>query len=402
MRTSSATQSRAASLSVSDGRGGMTKESDDSRVDVRRMQNGALRVALTGDWQLEPNMPDPAHLLRQVTSRDRHLEFETIALGRWDSSLLLYLDTVIKVAVRQKLETDLSGLPDGVRRLLHLADSVPARAGTGTGGVDTSEGFVVRLGRNTLDWLSQGRDLLAFVGEVVLSLGRLFAGKARFRRADLVLFLQKTGIEALPIVGLLSLLIGMVLAFVGAVQLALFGAQIYVANLVGVGMVREMGALMTAIIMAGRTGASFAAQLGTMQANEEIDAFRTLGVPAMDFLVLPRLLALTLMMPLLYIYSSLLGILGGAIVSAGLYDIGFPQYLEQVRSAVGFADLSIGLIKGLVFGLLVAAAGCYHGIRCGRSSAAVGEATTRAVVMSIVSIVLADSIAAVVISLLGI
>ena len=378
----------------------MTEESGDSRVDVHRTQNGVLRVALTGDWQLEPTMPESARLFEQVTSRDRHLEFETTALGRWDSSLLLYLDAVIKEASRRKLEIDLSGLPDGVRRLLHLANSVPAQSGVG--GAGSSEGFLVRLGRNTLDWLSRGEDLLAFVGEVVLSSGRLLAGRARFRRADLALFLQKAGIEALPIVGMLSLLIGMVLAFVGAVQLALFGAQIYVANLVGVGMVREMGALMTAIIMAGRTGASYAAQLGTMQVNEEIDAFRTLGVPPMDFLVLPRLLALTLMMPLLYIYSNLLGILGGAIVSAGLYDIGFPAYLEQVRSAVSFADLSIGLIKSLVFGLLVAAAGCYHGIRCGRSSAAVGEATTRAVVMSIVSIVVADSIAAVITSLLGI
>ena len=206
----------------------------------------------------------------------------------------------------------------------------------------------------------------------------------------------------LPIVGLISLLVGLILAFIGTLQLAMFGAQIYVANLVGIAMVREMGPMMAAIIMAGRTGASFSAQLGTMQVNEEIDAFRTLGISPVEFLVLPRMLALMLMMPLLCIFADLLGILGGMLVSVTMFDITAIQYLEQTRSAIDLIDITVGIAKSVVFGVIVAVAGCMKGIQCGRSASAVGQATTSAVVMSIVAIVVADAIITLINNLLGV
>ena len=198
------------------------------------------------------------------------------------------------------------------------------------------------------------------------------------------------------------MLIGLILAFVGAVQLEMFGAQIYVANLVGLGMAREMGAMMTGIIMAGRTGAAFAAQIGTMQVNEEIDALQTMGISPMDFLVMPRMIALIVMMPLLCLYANFMGILGGMFVGMSMLDISFAQYLEQTRSAIDMTDFSLGLVKSIVFGIIVAMSGCLRGIQCGRSSTAVGNAATSAVVTGIVMIVIFDSLLTVIYSFLGI
>jgi phospholipid/cholesterol/gamma-HCH transport system permease protein len=217
-------------------------------------------------------------------------------------------------------------------------------------------------------------------------------GRASFRRSDLVLLLQECGAQALPIVSLISVLVGLILAFVGAIELKMFGSEIFVADVVGIGMVRIMGAIMTGIIMAGRTGAAFAAQIGTMQVNEEIDALQTLGISPMEFLVLPRMVALIVMMPLLCLYSDLMGILGGIVVGTGMLDLSLTEYLNQTREAVRMVHLWIGLFHSAVFGVLVAMAGCLRGIQCGRSASAVGEATTSAVVTSIVAIVVATAV----------
>jgi phospholipid/cholesterol/gamma-HCH transport system permease protein len=214
--------------------------------------------------------------------------------------------------------------------------------------------------------------------------------------------MQECGARALPIVSLISLLVGLILAFVGAIQLQQFGAQIYVADLVGIAMVREMGAMMTAIVMAGRTGAAFAAQLGTMQVNEEIDAFSTLGFSPIDFLVLPRMLALILMMPLLCIYADAMGILGGALVGVAMLDLTITEYFIETQGAIDMVDIMVGVVKSAVFGVLVALAGCLRGIQCGRSAQAVGLATTSAVVMGIVFIIVTDGIFSVITEAVGI
>ena len=222
--------------------------------------------------------------------------------------------------------------------------------------------------------------MLQFLGEAMESFGRLTIGRARFRRSDLVDIIFECGAAALPIVTLISFLVGLILAFVGAIQLTQFGAQIYVADLVGIAMAREMGALMTAIIMSGRTGAAFAAQLGTMQVNEEIDALTTFGLSPMDFLVLPRMIALILMMPLLCIYADLMGILGGALVGVGMLKLSVTEYVNETINGVSLTDFSVGIFKSAIFGVLVAICGCMRGIQCGRSASAVGLAATSAVV----------------------
>jgi phospholipid/cholesterol/gamma-HCH transport system permease protein len=194
----------------------------------------------------------------------------------------------------------------------------------------------------------------------------------------------------------------LILAFVGIIQLKLFGAQIYVADLVGISMVRFMGAIMTGIIMAGRTGAAFAAQLGTMEVNEETDALRTLGISPVEFLVLPRMLALTIMMPLLCLFANLMGILGGAVVAVGFYDVNLMIFYRRTIQAIGLNDLGIGLFMSLVFGILVALAGCLRGMQCGRSASAVGDAATSAVVTAIVAIIVVTAIITVACDVIGI
>ena len=208
-----------------------------------------------------------------------------------------------------------SGLPAGVRKLLDLSSPEKQRSGVTHG--SARQPFLARVADAALGQVKGFREVLAFIGEATLAFGRMLRGKANFRRLDLVLTIQETGAQALPIVALISFLVGMILAFIASIQLKMFGAQIYVADVVGIGIVRVMGAIMTGIIMAGRTGAAFAAQLGTMQVNEEIDALETLGLSPIEFLVLPRMLALMLMMPLLCVFSDLMGVLGGMVVGVG-------------------------------------------------------------------------------------
>jgi len=239
------------------------------------------------------------------------------------------------------------------------------------------------------------------VGGLALSLGRWTIGRARYRRADLALQAQEAGLEALPVVGLVSFLLGLILAFVGAIQLELFDATIYMADLVGIAMVRDMAALMTAIVMAGRSGASFAAQLGTMRVNQEVDALTTLGISSLDFLVLPRTVALIVMVPLLAVYADMLGILGGAAVGVGLLDLSPTAYYGQTVGAVTPAHFFGGIFKAATYGALVAGAGCYHGLRAERSSAGVGRAATTAVVDGIVLVISACGLFAVLFYALG-
>jgi phospholipid/cholesterol/gamma-HCH transport system permease protein len=258
------------------------------------------------------------------------------------------------------------------------------------------------VGNKTIHLIEDCRELLSFTGTITLSYLRLFTGKAQFLTSDFLYFLEECGPSALPIVSLISVLVGIILAFVGAVQLQLFGAEIFIANLVGLGMTREMGAMMAAIIMAGRTGAAFAAQLGTMQVNEEIDALQTMGINPVDFLVLPRLSALVIMMPLLALWADLLGIGGGFLIAALTLDISMAEYYNQTVNAIALRHFGVGIFKATVFGYLVAFSGCLRGMQCGRSASAVGTAATSAVVTSIVLIVVSDAIMTVLFKILKI
>jgi phospholipid/cholesterol/gamma-HCH transport system permease protein len=330
----------------------------------------------------------------------RRLAFAAQALTAWDTRLLTFLRQVLEASTHRQIVVDQQGLPDGIRRLLALAAAVPEREGARRGAARPS--WLASIGTEVLAGWQGARDMLGFIGEAVLAGLRLVVGKARFRRVDLVLFLQESGVQALGIVTLISFLIGLILAFMGAVQLQQFGAQIFVADLVGLGMVREMGCVMTGIIMAGRTGAAFAAQLGTMQVNEEIDALQTMGIPPMEFLVLPRMLALMLMMPLLCVYADMMGMLAGLLIGTGLLDLSLVEYVNETRKAVHLVDCGVGLGKSVVFGALIALAGCLRGMQCGRSASAVGAAATSAVVTGIVWIIATDGLFAVITQRLGI
>ena len=356
---------------------------------INHPQPGILVVNLGGSWTLHTNPPAPTELLAAINDTIRCLSFTSERLEDWDTRLLIFLKTVISNARQHHIEINLTGLPPGAQRLLSLSEAVPEKS-TYSKGVHDS--LITRIGYRSIELFAQFREMAAFTGEIILEFLTLLSGKSPFRARDFFYFVQACGAESLPIVSLIAVLVGVILSFVGAVQLQMFGAQIYVANLVGLGMVLEMGALMSGVIVAGRIGAAYAAQLGTMQVNEEIDALRTIGISPVGFLVLPRMLALMLMLPLLCIYADIMGILGGSVIGVTMLDLSLIEYLEQTRKTLHLSQCGQGLLKASVFGVLIGYAGCLRGMQCGRSALAVGEATTSAVVTSIVLIVVSDSI----------
>jgi phospholipid/cholesterol/gamma-HCH transport system permease protein len=361
-----------------------------------------LKVILSGDWKLGGELPGADKVQQRLEGRPgvRNLVFDTRELASWDTGLLTFLMNVGTLCSRQNILLNSDGLPPGAKRLLELALAVPEKkdARQAEGRVS----FLTHLGNQTVDLFRSAGDMLEFLGDTVIAVQRLLRGKAQYRRTDLGLIMQSCSAQALPIVSLICFLVGLILAFIGAIQLKLFGAQIYVADLVGIAMVRLMAAIMTGIVMAGRTGGAFAAQLGTMQVNQEIDALKTLGISPMEFLVLPRMLALAVMMPLLCLYANIMGILGGMVVGVGMLNIGFMEYYNETAKAINLWNLGIGLFSGFVFGVIVALAGCMRGMQCGRSASAVGEAATSAVVTAIVGIILSTAVITVLCNFLGI
>jgi phospholipid/cholesterol/gamma-HCH transport system permease protein len=362
-----------------------------------------MNVSFSGDWSMEfADLMDSAALMSELGEPlvARSVLLDGRELGHWDSAFMTFLLDFEQGCAAQHMTVDVSGMPSGVRSLLELASAVPEREGARRTVSRTA--WLAELGEKARELWEDGLFLTRFLGETTLAGSALIAGNARFRRIDLWLQIQECGPSAVPIVTLISLLVGLILAFVGAVQLAMFGAQLYIADLVALGMTREMGALMTAIIMAGRSGAAFAAQIGTMNVNMEISALRVMGFAPMQFLVLPRMLALILVMPFLCLYSDLLGIIGGGLVSVAFFDIPVTQFMHRTAESVHLTDFFIGVFKCALFGVLIALAGCMRGLQCGRSASAVGDAATSAVVTSIVFIVVADSIVTLVCDRLGI
>ncbi len=380
----------------------MAELSHPARFHFRAEPGAPAVISFEGDWRIHAAIPSFSSLVRQI-QESRPLVgigFATQALNSWDSAYLAFLLRIRQYCLSEKIPVQVEGLPEGVRRMIALAMSVPERPGARRN--RGREGRLAMIGQRTVAVFDEVRSALEFLGEIVVSTGRFVTGRARFPWNDFWSLVQDCGARALPIVSLISILVGLILAFVGAVQLKMFGAQIYVANLVGLGMAREMGPMMAAVIMAGRTGAAFAAQLGTMQVNEEIDALVTMGISPIEFLVLPRVLALVLMMPLLCLYADLMGIAGGFIVGTGMLELPFKQYWVQTQHAVALNHFAVGLFKSAVFGVIVALAGCLRGMQCGRSATAVGEAATRAVVSGIVALVVADALITVLCNVIGV
>lgn len=361
--------------------------------------NGQKVLKLCGDWTIRHDGRDAEAILDHY----RQTPFVSVdggAITHWDSSLISLLLRLDNLSKEQARDVRFQSLPNGALELVELANKVPERQGAGKEKPQPT--LLAHIGDKVITDYREALSFFFFLGESVKSFYRLIRGRARFRARDLREILSDTGPEALPIVTLISVLIGIILAFVGAVQLKQFGAEVYVADLVGIAMVREMGCMMTGIIMAGRTGAAFAARIGTMQVNEEIDAYKTLGISPMDFIVLPRILALIIMMPLLCMYANVLGILGGAMISIGAMGLSFTEYWTQTVNAIDMTDISLGLIKAFIFGVVIAITGCMNGMLSGRSASAVGNAATSAVVAGVVFIIVIDGLFAIVTSLLGI
>jgi phospholipid/cholesterol/gamma-HCH transport system permease protein len=363
---------------------------------------GQVLIRLSGDWTLNQPLCGLAPVLSALnaTPAPDRLSIDGTGLGRWDSALLVFIDAIRAACARQGIELRLDGLPPGAARLTTLANAVPERVSRRKGQAPPS--VAEQAGLFALRQSRSAGDQITFLGEALIAFARLLRGRAVFQGQDVVSLMRGAGPQALGITGVINLLIGMILAFIGAVQLQKFGAGIYVADLVGIAVTREMAAVMTGIVLAGRTGAAFAAQLGTMQAQEEIDALSTFGIRPMEFLVVPRMLALALMMPLLYLYACLVGLLGGLAVGTGLLGLSITQYGLETQSALTFTQFAIGFGKSAVFGVLVALAGCRHGMQASRSAAGVGDAATSAVVSGILYIIATDALFAVLFNILGI
>jgi len=361
-----------------------------------RVEGDALLVELGGGWKITEPRPSWAEIAARTAPAK--VKVVLVELGVWDSSLLLFLFEAQQWCQASKAAFDTSALPPKTRELL---GQIVAAQGKDVP-VDRFENPISLVGLAVFDVWSKTKQISNFVGECTLATVRLAKNPVRFRWRDCVSEMQQCGAMALPIVGLIGLLVGLTLAYTAAVLLREFGADIYVANFVGLVMVREMGPMMTGIILAGRTGAAFAATLGNMKAGEEIDAFETFGIRSVDFLVMPRMIAVTLMTPLLTLYANMLGIVGGLMVAASVLSIPPTAYWVQMQASVDLSDLCTGVIKSVTFGAIVGLSGCLRGLQCERSAIGVGRATTSAVVTAILLLIVADSIFAVLFNMLGI
>ena len=362
--------------------------------------DGVAVMSISGDWLLSKPRTPATRIEKSLTAGIAKLTFDTKSLGAYDSALVCMLFKIYQTCQQMGIVFDDNSLPEGPRELLRLAVAVPeANAAKKNSGKSNILG---KVGIRALDVLGAFEDQSRFIGEISIASIKAAFGRARYRLVDLLTIIQKTGPEALPIVALISFLVRLILAFVGAIQLAKYGSEIFVADLVGIAMVREMGAIMVGIVMSGRTGASFAAELGSMKVNEEISAFRTFGISPIEFLVFPRIIALVMMFPLLTIFANVIGMLGGMVIGVGMFDISYEQYANRTLAALDLIQISTGVGKSFIFGIIVACIGCKMGLQCEKSSAGVGQATTSSVVQSITWIIVADAIFAVIFTIFDI
>jgi phospholipid/cholesterol/gamma-HCH transport system permease protein len=367
------------------------EEQTPAQLTAQRGENGVVLVTISGEWLGRSGLPGLSAVEKDLAGGTvRALEFEAKELGRWDSGLMVRILALHDLCAKGNVEFRVQTLPPGLAKLIALSQAVPEKKDAARR--DHKAPFLQRVGESGIKAWTGGRGMLTFLGENVIAFGRLLRGRAQFRWSDTFLVMQQCGPEALGIVALINFLIGLILAFVGSIELSRFGASIYTADLVAVAAVREMGCIMTGIIICGRTGAAFAAQLGTMKVNQEIEAFQTFGISPIEFLVLPRMLALIFMMPLLCVFADLIAIAGGFLVSTLMLDVTPELYVNRTIEAINLAGFLLGVFKGAFFGVLVALTGCLRGIQCGTNAAAVGQATTSAVVTGITLIIASDGI----------
>ncbi len=359
-----------------------------------------LEITLSGDYVLYDNYNQKSSLYSAAGNNSvSKIIIDGKNLGQWDSTLVVIIVELIKIANSRKISIEQKNFPQGLSSLINLAFAVNRNPPSPVQNSSLSLEAIGAWGCNIYESFCKG---LGFIGQSIKAFGKLMVGKSLMRGIDFSSALEACGLNALPIVSLISFMVGLILAFVGAVQLRSFGAQIYVASLVTIGMTRIMGAIMTGIIMAGRTGASYAAAIGTMQVNEEIDALKTMGINPVDFLVTPRMLALIITMPILTMWSDIMGMMGGGFVGVTMLGIPVQKYFELSLAAISLNNFLVGIFHGFVFGIVIAVCGCYYGIYCGRNADSVGVSTTKAVVSAIIWMIVMTGIITIICQELGI
>lgn len=395
---------------------------------IYELQNGMLRIAAYGNWTLPKITRADQKMLAQkqqeIIQAIRRENLKAVllfyaeteestaaavqsvaAVGNsvvqdtqkdreyaWGSLLLSFFCVVCDEADKKNVPVDVSALLPQMRKLLEVNYNDPLSS------IEPSRNPFYLLGDFFCAKFGQVHASMNFAGEITASLLKFFAGKASVSAKDVWQEMYNAGAASLPIISLVSILLGLILAFVSAIQLQVIGAEVYVSSLVTVSMVRVMSPVLTGIVIAGRIGASYAATIGSMQVNEEVDALETFGINPVEFLVLPRFLALSLMMPFLTVYADFMGILGGFAVIFWGWDISFYAFLENVQAFTTMQHIFIGLFHSFIFGILIAMSGCYQGIVSGRDAEAVGRATTLAVVHSIIGIIVSTSILTIILS----
>lgn len=345
-------------------------------------------ISLVGDIIAYDDQKRIDALLKSLKNVGK-INFNTKELKKWDSSLVAILFKIALICQANDIMVDWADLPKNLQQLIALALKVDRKPFVKK---NSKISFLESVGDWGIEVFATIEKVMAFLSDICQSVRRFIASTAVSRKIDFEFALEDCGYKAVGIVSLVSFMVGLILAFVGAIQLKVFGAEIYIASLVTIGMIRIMGAIMVGIIMAGRTGASYAATIGTMQVNEEVDALKTLGFNVSDFLILPRLLSLVLVMPFLTMLADIMGIVGGGVVAIFMLDIAPQQYMQFSIEAFGLNNFLVGLFHGFVYGIIISACGCYYGINCGRNADSVGLATTKAVVSSIVIMIVATGI----------
>jgi phospholipid/cholesterol/gamma-HCH transport system permease protein len=376
-----------------------SEQSNNKATAELKIDGSRVVLVVSGDWSINKEHTLASEIIEQLPKDITFLGFDASALGSYDSSLISLILRVSTILQQKNVSIDFKTLPEGIDSMLFLATAVPS---TKTKKNISHINFVNMVGNRTINFISNLKEYVSFFGDITIAFVKMLFGKARFRRVDLLSVVQKTGPEALPIVALISFLVGLILAFVGSIQLAKYGSEIFVADLVGIAMVREMGAMMVGIVMSGRTGASFAAELGAMKVNEEISAFKTFGISPIEFLVMPRIVALVCMFPLLTIFADVIGMLGGLVIGVGMFDLSYEQYSNRTFLALNLVQMATGVGKSIVYGIIVACVGCRMGLSCENSSSGVGKATTSSVVQSITWIIVADAVFAVIFTIFDI
>jgi phospholipid/cholesterol/gamma-HCH transport system permease protein len=353
-----------------------------------------LHLTLRGvlDLRTTPEILDRlTHIPRPLP---KQLRVDLSAISVMDDCGALIILQLQRMAEQNGCKLELTGVPGHVRDLLAFlrVDDPPRSAGVKR----AKPGTMTRFGMKTIQVWNQSVDHVSFVGEVTVTLLSLLRHPGRLRLGDTILYMQRVGVDALPIVGLISFLLGLIMAFMSAVQLQQFGANIYVASLVALAMVRELGPIMTAILVAGRSGSAFAAEIGTMKVSEEVDALITMGFRPTMFLVAPKIIASLLVVPLLAMYSNLFAIAGGLLIGVTTLDLTVNAYMAQTMNTLTIFDINWGLFKSAIFAVLISTVGCFKGYQVRGGAASVGKATTSAVVTGIFLVILVDSVLAVI------